>query len=773
MESTRRAYANVLTLLLFISLATICTATAQTCAILNGSFEDDGLINDIAVQEPNAWTVDIAGGKFVGYIYTAWRTDGFYGLTLYSKKRVQLFAGDTVTVSQQMDLAAVSEITFDVKLDTAFGAWDPAVCSAVLLIDGDVVWRSNSVGSDVRGVYLGQVYAVEEKYRTAGLHTLSLGMRMNVDSYFWTDGLYMTQWDNIRVVCAPPHPLRPVIYVDADALGANDGTSWENAYKYLQAALADANSAEKPVEIRVAQGVYKPDEDTLHPKGTGDRTAAFRLINGVTVKGGYAGASSTDPNDRNIELYETILSGDLNGNDAPNFANNGDNCYHIFYHPEGLNLDDTAILDGFTITVGNANNSSSWPHYGGGGMCNIESSPTVQGCTFSGNSAVVGGGMLNDYSSPNVNNCTFTGNSAGGGGAMYNYESSATVDNCTFSGNSAWGDGGGIHNRYDGSPTLTNCTFSGNSAWGDGGGMFNEYYSSPKVEGCTFSGNLVNHWGGGICNDYYSSVTVTNCILSGDAPEEIYGETPIVTYSDIQGGWPGTGNIDADPCFVADFHLGPDSPCINMGDPCYVPEPNETDMDGEARVMWERVDMGADEFNPIRFVDPNRKRISRTEFLYDCNVSFTNLWPFAIENVQLEILNVPDNMDINDPNVSFGDIEFSPRESITSIDTCTFRVNRSRAIDPSQIIWRVSCTRVDTGMPIELTIGGVESSRSASISSNFLGQQQSDFPALAALAGQWLWTGTPGGIDQDIVQDGSVNLADFAEFAAKWRGSEQ
>lgn len=87
-----------------------------------------------------------------------------------------------------------------------------------------------------------------------------------------------------------------VIYVDADASGANDGSSWANAYSYLQDALADSNSADKPVEIRVAQGIYKPDKGPNQTVGDGEAT--FRLINGVTLKGGYAGFSASDPNAR-------------------------------------------------------------------------------------------------------------------------------------------------------------------------------------------------------------------------------------------------------------------------------------------------------------------------------------------------------------------------------------------------------------------------------------------------------------------------------------------
>ena len=73
-----------------------------------------------------------------------------------------------------------------------------------------------------------------------------------------------------------------IIYVDADANGLNNGTSWENAYKFLQDALADADSSPKPVEIRVAQGIYKPDQGS--GKTPGDRESTFQLINGVTLK---------------------------------------------------------------------------------------------------------------------------------------------------------------------------------------------------------------------------------------------------------------------------------------------------------------------------------------------------------------------------------------------------------------------------------------------------------------------------------------------------------
>ena len=100
----------------------------------------------------------------------------------------------------------------------------------------------------------------------------------------------------ILVVCKAA--VGKVIFVDADAVGSNDGISWANAYVYLQDALADANSSEKPVEIRVAHGIYKPDQGAGIMAG--DREATFQLINGVAIKGGYAGFG--EPGGRSLRI---------------------------------------------------------------------------------------------------------------------------------------------------------------------------------------------------------------------------------------------------------------------------------------------------------------------------------------------------------------------------------------------------------------------------------------------------------------------------------------
>lgn len=126
--------------------------------------------------------------------------------------------------------------------------------------------------------------------------------------------------DLIRLAEYPNVPEPIVYYVDDDATGANDGSSWADAYWFLQDALAAAQGGD---EIRVAQGTYKPDQRVMIlTRGTqvissGDRTETFQLINGVSLKGGYAGFGEPDPDARDIEAYGTILSGDLNGDDMP------------------------------------------------------------------------------------------------------------------------------------------------------------------------------------------------------------------------------------------------------------------------------------------------------------------------------------------------------------------------------------------------------------------------------------------------------------------------
>ena len=240
-----------------------------------------------------------------------------------------------------------------------------------------------------------------------------------------------------------------ILYVDAGASGANDGSVWADAFTDLQDALSAATRGD---EIWVAEGVYKPVVPADSANVTDpERGEPFQLKNGVSLYGGFAG-NEASRDERDVLIYPTILSGDLLGNDTdnvdPDEPRRSDNSWHVVKAGDVDlgGVDSTTVLDGFTITGGNAN--GLFPDDEGGGMYNSGSSPTVRNCTFSGNAAADnGGGMSNDASSPTVTNCTFTGNTAAdNGGGMSNSLSSPTVTNCTFSGNTAATDGGGMFN---------------------------------------------------------------------------------------------------------------------------------------------------------------------------------------------------------------------------------------------------------------------------------------------------------------------------------------
>jgi hypothetical protein len=363
------------------------------------------------------------------------------------------------------------------------------------------------------------------------------------------------------------------IYVDFDAPGNEDGSSWINAYNQMQSALAVAGAGD---EICAAGGTYKPDYDVGSGTYTGERTATFQLVNGVAIKGGYAGYGEADPNLRDIEAYETILTGDLNGDDDSNFANYGENSYHVV---TGSGTDSNAILDGVTITGGYADGVA--PEDCGGGMYNFGGSPTVQECSFIANySMTMGGGMFNrEDSSPVINECRFIGNkSDDDGGGIRNYlNCHPVISNCSFIGNVAFEDGGGINNRKNSNAIITNCVFIGNTAYA-GGGMENHVgrataTGEATISNCLFVGNSASEGGGMRNND--PSPIVTNCIFRGNSGGSLDGSsTPMVTFSNVEGGFAGEGNINADPLFAdaagGDYHLRSRAGRWDVNSPCWV-----------------------------------------------------------------------------------------------------------------------------------------------------------------------------------------------------------
>jgi hypothetical protein len=351
-----------------------------------------------------------------------------------------------------------------------------------------------------------------------------------------------------------------IIFVDAHATGMNHGSNWTDAYTKLQDALSVAVSGDR---IWVAAGTYKPDQGG--GQTVNDRTATFQLKNGVKLYGGFTGGE-TSVEQRNWKTNGTILSGDIGA-----INNNADNSHHIV---TGTGTNSTAVLDGFTITAGNANATPL--HTYGGGMRTSNGSPTVANCTFEDN------------------------NASQGGGGMFNFRNSSKIVNCTFRGNSS-NYGGGIWNDEHGDPEFTNCLLYDNTA-NYGGGIYNFIISNPTLINCTLGGNTATSQGGGIFNDVMVAPTLGNCILWGnsdgggtDATAQIHGGAAMVTYSCIQDDDPDDGsipyggaanhNIDDDPLFQSvgsgNLRLSGNSPCIEAGNNSVVPS-DAADLDGDS-----------------------------------------------------------------------------------------------------------------------------------------------------------------------------------------------
>ena len=238
-------------------------------------------------------------------------------------------------------------------------------------------------------------------------------------------------------------------------------------------------------------------------------------------------------------------------------------------------------MDHSSPAIENCTISDNIAYYedGGGIYCHYYSSPAIVNCNISGNTASDEGGGIYCYyeSSPAIENCTINDNSAngyGGGGIYCNLYSNPAINNCNISGNTVDGWGGGIYCYYS-DPAINNCTISGNAA--DCGGGIYYWQSCPTIENCTISGNTADGWGGGIYSQWdFIATGVNNIFWANSAPtgSQIYLEEVgsfACTYSDIQGGFAGYGNIDVDPLFVdhsnGDFHLQSASLCIDAGNP--------------------------------------------------------------------------------------------------------------------------------------------------------------------------------------------------------------
>ncbi len=405
-----------------------------------------------------------------------------------------------------------------------------------------------------------------------------------------------------------------IVRVSPDGDDANDGSSWAQAKRTVQAGI-DAASTQGG-EVWAKAGIHYE---------------RINLVPYAYVYGGFAGIEMRRE-ERDWATNVTILDGEQSGSVV-----RAD-------HPGYL----LSALDGFTIRNGSASS--------GAGIYCRSSSPMIANNTITGNSAYDGGGLFCAFSSfPNITNNTITGNSSSdNGGGIHCLLSSPTITNNTITGNSALWHSGGIHCLYS-SPTIRGNTITGNAAYYGGG--IGSTHASPTVTNNAITGNSASDGGGIFCGDlsptiinnaiignsassdgggiycWYSSPTITNNTIAGNSASDgggvfctgdphpslannaiafnssgiwwhsgtpahrnncVYGNTDY----DYVGLAPGAGDISEDPLFVdrpgGDYHLSPSSPCVNAGWN-EAPGLPSLDMDGEGRIFGGTVDIGADE----------------------------------------------------------------------------------------------------------------------------------------------------------------------------------
>jgi predicted outer membrane repeat protein len=322
-------------------------------------------------------------------------------------------------------------------------------------------------------------------------------------------------------------PLTAQIFVNASATGADDGSSWSDAYTDLQSALEQASPGD---EIWVAAGVYNPGVDT---------TASFNVPEGVRLLGGFSG-TETSVSERDVTTHETILSGDVNGDDMPGFfeENRTDNNLHVIRLDTNVTI--ATLIDGFTISGGDAvfDGGASIEVGAGGGILSF-GAPTINQCIIKDNSAGSGGGItawLGNASGMRVTNSQVIQNRGiFGGGAIMGGLASGLWENCTIGENFSVSSGGGIYhlNSLD---SFINCTFIDNNAGvtgtGPAGGAFLSDGDIHIMIACTFDNNFSSSAGGAIFkfDDHVESL-IRNCEFINNTCENGSGAM------EIQGGF--------------------------------------------------------------------------------------------------------------------------------------------------------------------------------------------------------------------------------------------
>lgn len=398
-----------------------------------------------------------------------------------------------------------------------------------------------------------------------------------------------------------------VVYVDQSAPSNGDGVSWNSAFRTIFDAESVAFAASRsnpdgpPVELRVAGGVYRADA------GFGSRFIYVPLDSGTHLKGGYAGRNAPDPDARDFVAHETVITGDILGNDTSDPATRSDNCYWLVYC-QGATV--PALLDGFTLR-GAANDDDF-----GGAVLLDTSNLIVRNCRIEDNrSAYFAGGMSALFGSTlTVEDTILEGNKSFNaaattdiaGGASVRFRSSGVFDRVRFLNNTS--TTGSAISVYDSNVSVFNSLFAGNTSTGrtngpsiEGGTVAVRYFAPGTTDlsltNVTFASNT-NTAGGTLFSAAGSASqrNVRNSILWSNAPALLTGDWDI-GHSIVEGGWSGLGVFNADPMFVnagaGDYSLMPESSAVDAASSASLSAEHAFDLLGSARTSGSAPDMGA------------------------------------------------------------------------------------------------------------------------------------------------------------------------------------
>lgn len=333
--------------------------------------------------------------------------------------------------------------------------------------------------------------------------------------------------------------LNSQVFVDLNATGNNDGSTWEHAFTDLNLAISSANAS----EIWIAQGVYKPPLQ--------DSTHYYHIQTGHKIYGGFAG-TETALSERDVAINKTILSGDINDDDIPSsiFTNRMDNAYHLLYideNEQAVEIDGLYFLNGSTeinpnvstdfnargagilsLSKVHINNCVFENNLANGGACIFitglqTAGSTISSCSFSNNHSnnQSAGILINQTEGCIISHCSFSNNMTNRG-VLYSLDSPSTIiKNCDFDANSAIVDAwcAGIYNSGSINNIIDSCTFSNLTAdnapaiYLDSRDFDPQIYQTASITNCSFSKLNSIDFGGGL-RTYKANYTMDHCTFS-------------------------------------------------------------------------------------------------------------------------------------------------------------------------------------------------------------------------------------------------------------------